>query len=83
MIGVKIQTDIPEQIRSIQQASIVEDNVHNGKKGASQMIAASHFITAEQLFKSSGGRFSQVSLIVRENGFCCFRQGKKKSLVCC
>ncbi len=43
------------------------------------MITASHFIvTAEQLFKSSRGNFSQFGLIVRENGFCCFRQGKKR-----
>ncbi len=64
---------------SLDSMSKRQDDVHNGKKGDSQMITASHFIvTAEQLFKYSGGRFSQLSLIVRENGFYCFRQGKKK-----
>ncbi|SJK98909.1 uncharacterized protein ARMOST_02185 [Armillaria ostoyae] len=77
MIGVKIQTERLTRFNG--KASIVEDDVHNGKKGASQMITASHFIvTAEQLFKYSGGHFSQFGLIVRDNGFCCFRRGKKR-----
>ncbi|SJL16065.1 uncharacterized protein ARMOST_19581 [Armillaria ostoyae] len=46
------------------------DNVHNGKKGASQMTTASHFmVTAEQLFKSSEGHFSRLGLLVQDHGF--------------